>query len=265
MAPVSVEELDGIRRWFVGYSAGHVRGVGPAAEMARVVAEHSAHVRQESLLLAKDLGMESPAAALAGVLGLLHDVGRFEQEVRFSFFEPHRARHAERSVHVLDREDVLRPLPEPVQHLVRRSILRHGEDPRDPADDDETVLFFTRLLQDADKLDNWRIALREYEQVNGHRNPALRHGLIDSPGCSLRVRDQVMAGLPVNPHDLRNLNDLRLFQLGWLFSIHFPETLRHVHARATIDGLRHSLHGCGNTDALFAAVKRTVESGRSEQ
>ena len=267
LEPIAPGVLEEIRRWFAGYSSGFVRGVGASADIAKVIADHSRGVRRECLMLAQDLGLPPSARDLAEIVGLLHDVGLFEQPdvARSSFFKPDLHHDPDIQEHILDREGVLHPLPNPMQQIARQSILLHSASAPDPKGVDDTVQFYLHLLQDADTLDNWRIALREYEQINANKNPLLRHGLSDSPGYSLPVHDRIMAGHPVKPLDVRNLNDLRLLQVGWVFTLHFPESLRHTHTRNTIDSIRLSLNGCGNTEALFATAKDAVGGNKQTE
>jgi len=254
--------LAGAKDWLSAYASNFRLGDGPTVPMAAVLVEHSRQVSEEMLNLGGQLGLEDSMCELAGVIGLFHDVGRFGQGPGQGFFDVDAGREAgERGVAVLEQEGVPGQLSAPDLDVVRQCILAHHECLRTSRRETATVTLLTDILHDADRLDNWRIALREYRQVNGCRNPVVRHGLSDSPGCSLRVRNQVTAGRPVDARDVRNLNDLRLLQLGWIFDVRLQPTLERVRTRETLDALRRSLHGCGGLDALFAPAQARAQGG----
>ena len=74
--------------------------------------------------IARRMGLDEEDVQLAKVIGLLHDIGRFEQIKRFDSFEPGTMEHAAEIT-------------------------------------DERTLLHAKLIRDADKLDNCRVKLEE--------------------------------------------------------------------------------------------------------
>ncbi len=265
--PVEAAAVAAIDQWFHAYSSRNIRPGGAEGDEAKRQTTHARNVRTEAILLGADLGLDAAGRELAGLLGLLHDIGHFEWHPPIGFLDQDRsAEQAELGLTLLERDGVLESLPSQAQDIIRQSILRHGrgsdvrqteEDNREEA---EAVRFYTRLLKDADRMDNWRMALQEYQQVNGHRNPIVRHHLPETPGCSLAVREPILTGRSVDPYQVRNLNDLHLLQLSWVFDLQFEPTVLRVRARHIVSRLRLTLHGCGDTTKLFAAATAHLAS-----
>ena len=89
---------------------------------------------------------------LAQLIGLLHDIGRFEQLKRFDSFEPDTMDHAGMIRNFVE-EDTW-------DDVIRTGIARHS-DFRLEGIGDERTLMHARIIRDADKLDNCRVKLED--------------------------------------------------------------------------------------------------------
>ncbi|MBQ6928107.1 MAG: HD domain-containing protein [Oscillospiraceae bacterium] len=124
--------------------------------------EHTFRVATLSERYAKALGMCAEDTALAWFLGLLHDIGRFEQVRRFgTFVDSQSVDHAELSGDILFRDGLLdrfpeEGLPEAWKETAEISIRQHNK-LRLPDGLDARTLSFAELLRDADKTDIFRV------------------------------------------------------------------------------------------------------------
>lgn len=124
--------------------------------------EHTFRVAMLCERYAQALGMRAEDTALAWFLGLLHDIGRFEQVRRFgTFVDSQSVDHAELSGDILFRDGLLDRfpedgLPEGWKETAEVSIRQHNK-LRLPDDLDARTLSFAELLRDADKTDIFRV------------------------------------------------------------------------------------------------------------
>lgn len=124
--------------------------------------EHTFRVAELSEVYAKELGMSVPDSNLAWFLGLLHDIGRFEQIRRFgTFVDSHSVDHAELSGDILFREGLIdrfskEGLPEDWQTIAETAIRQHNK-LKLPDTLEARTRRFAEILRDADKTDIFRV------------------------------------------------------------------------------------------------------------
>jgi len=124
--------------------------------------EHTLRVAALSERYAAALGFTPADTALAWFLGLLHDIGRFEQVRRFgTFVDSQLLDHAQLSADILFVDGLLdrfpqEGLPEDWRTIAELSIRQHNK-LRLPDGLDERTKTFAELLRDADKTDIFRV------------------------------------------------------------------------------------------------------------
>ena len=107
---------------------------------------------------------------------------------------------------------------EEIQNLILCSIRYHNQASL-PREETKTCLFYSRLIRDADKLDIWRVITDYYHRKNGRRNVALELELPDTPGISKEVYRALMNRQSVEMKHVKNINDIKLLQAGWVYDI----------------------------------------------
>ena len=237
-------EKDAFSNWFDRYVAGFTAGGEAAPDVVknvRLKKDHSKRVVQEILLIAEGLGLDEETRRLAAVMALFHDIGRFEQYARYRTFADHKSEnHAALGVKILRQYRVLDSLPPSVADLVCRVVSYHNRAAL-PGDETRECLFYARLLRDADKLDIWQVVIDHYRRQNIDGNPAIELGLPDTPGMSDRVYGDVVDGKIVDARQIRNLNDFKLLQIGWVFDINFAPALEQVKERGYVESICRTL------------------------
>lgn len=241
---ISAMKNDGLRNWFDQYVAGFTAKENASPDLVtniRLKKNHSERVVKEILWIADQLNLDDDARDLAGVMALFHDIGRFEQYARFRTFADHKSEnHAELGVKILQHHRVLDCLPPDRADLICRVIAYHNRAVL-PENETEECLFYARLLRDADKLDIWRVLIDHYQRHGRDDNPAVELGLPDTPGMSDRVYDMVVNAKIVQARDMRNLNDFKLLQIGWVFDINFVPALQRVRDRGYVASICRTL------------------------
>lgn len=117
--------------------------------------------------IARGLELSAEEVELARIIGLLHDIGRFEQLKRFQSFEPYTMDHAAYGVDILfGEEQRIRDFTDrrDWDSVICEAIARHSDFALKGITDTRTLLH-ARLIRDADKLDNCRVKLKEPVEV----------------------------------------------------------------------------------------------------
>ncbi len=124
--------------------------------------EHTFRVAELSERYAKVIGLAGEDVDFAWLLGLLHDIGRFEQARRYgTFIDSQSTDHAELSGDVLFRDGLIgsfpsEGLPGNWRAMAETAVRLHNKLSLPDKLDDRTRLF-AQLLRDADKTDIFRV------------------------------------------------------------------------------------------------------------
>lgn len=184
--------------------------------------EHTYGVVKYAGEIARRMECSREDVELAELIGLLHDIGRFEQIRRFHSFEPGTMDHAvfgaellfgeEKMIRRFVREDLF-------DDLINAANRKHSDFKLEGIHDART-LFHAKLIRDADKLDNCRVKLvASIEAMLGVSEETAGEGLI-SPAVweSCLRRESVLSA------DRQVPVDYWVSYLAQYYDINFPET-----------------------------------------
>ncbi len=192
--------------------------------------QHTLRVTSLCERIARGLGMTPEDVGLAWLLGLLHDIGRFEQVRRYDTFnDAVSVGHAALGVQVLfdqlepDGQPFIRSfLPDPgSDELIRTAIATHS-DFRLPAELDERTRTFCQILRDADKIDILKVnCVCPIEDIYGVTDADMRASQL-SPTCV-----EVFYQHSCLPRGIRNFPaDIMLSHICFAWEIVFPQSLQ---------------------------------------
>lgn len=124
-------------------------------EKVRLKIEHTYRVSSLCRQIAVSLGLPSQEAELAWLIGLLHDVGRFEQLKNYgTFIDAESIDHARYGADILFGQGRIRDYVETAEEdeLLRTAVYYHNAY-RIPEDLDPRTERFCHIIRDADKID----------------------------------------------------------------------------------------------------------------
>ncbi len=225
------------REWFEEYTSRvHCQDAETEANIMLKLG-HTYRVCENIKAIAGSLGVTGDDLALAQVIALLHDVGRFEQLRGFGSFDDRMTLdHAMLGLKVINRAGVLCSLSKRERNLVRRSIWHHNKY-RIPVTEKAEVAFFSKLIRDADKLDILGVVTEHFKTRDLHPNRALDFGMTDELVLSTEVVSDILQGKMVGVAVLKTLGDLRLLYLSWIFDINFPITFALIKEKGYLERL----------------------------
>ena len=117
--------------------------------------DHSIRVMNLMMKYAKELGFDSYEVELASVIGLLHDIGRFEQLKEYdSFNDKETIDHATLGVKLLFEDNLIKKFwsNKDDYELIKFAIKNHNKLNIEKSDN-EKFLKYTKLIRDTDKID----------------------------------------------------------------------------------------------------------------
>ena len=185
----------------------------------------------EEIATRMHLGQED--IQLAKIIGLLHDIGRFEQIRRFHSFEPGTMDHAVYGAELLfGKEQMIRRFvkEDSFDRLIETAIAKHS-DFRLEGITDERTLLHARLIRDADKLDNCRVKLEESMETLLDMDEETVGASEISPNvwASCLTEESVLSA------DRVTGMDYWMSYLALYFDINFPETYQIIRENNYID------------------------------
>ena len=224
------EQFAKIENWFWAYVESFVSEDDFVAANLELKNLHTRRVRDEMRYLTDTLSLNDSDTLIADTIALLHDTARFEQFVKYRTYADAKSfNHSTRAVDILTEHGVLECLSDSERKIIEAAIACHGA--KELCDKlDDGALMFTKLIRDADKIDIFRVAIKNYHEFE--RCP---EGLVqdipepNSGGWTDAVLQAMMNRQPVGYDQLRTINDVKLLQMGWIFDVNFPQTLKRMH------------------------------------
>lgn len=201
-------------------------------DKVRLKIAHTYGVTECSRQIAERIGLNREDAELAQLIGLLHDIGRFEQVKRFDSFEPSVMDHAAFGVEILFEEGMIRKFvtEDRWDRIIRIAIAKHSDFKLQGIRDTRELLH-AKIIRDADKLDNCRVKIADAVETI-LEVPAEEVGKED---ISAEVMEQFLRKESVYSPARRTKMDYWLSYLAYFFDINFQETLDIVREKQYVE------------------------------
>jgi hypothetical protein len=230
-------DLAFFKSWFKQYVSEFYSTAGNGLDAIVLKEKHTERTCREIVSLGRELGLSEQDLMLAETSALFHDIGRFSQWSRYgTFVDSESENHAALGLKVLSRHKVLERLTAAEREGVQESI-RHHNQREVPGGIPPRLLFFVRLLRDADKLDVWRVVIHHAENDDVPQGGFLTGGVPAGVSWSPAIMADLRRQIPPEQSSVRNQNDLFLLRLGWIFDLNFAQSCRRVLERHYIERL----------------------------
>ena len=204
-------DLERVKKEFDKY----VSNYDMAVKEIRLKYHHSYKVMDLMKELANMLNLNKEETDLAQVIGLLHDIGRFEQFKDFNTFVDERSEdHAdEGAIYLIDKGHIRDFIDDDkYDEIIKKAIKNHNKKYIDENVKDEKELFFAKMIRDCDKIDLYRCYAVDHElqfKAEDIRESILeefhKNGIVDV--ATKKTKSEVV-----------------ILILGFLFDINFDES-----------------------------------------
>lgn len=185
--------------------------------------EHSLRVMEDSKKIGESLKLSKEKIELASLIGLVHDIGRFEQYNRNNtYLNEMLLDHANLGVKVLLENDYIKKYIDDEQSIpiILKAIENHN---KFKIEDDlsKEELLFSKIIRDADKLDIL------YEAENIFWNTQREKENVENGKISIKIEQQFKVEKQVKKlgNERNDTVDGLLILLSYIYDINFKETL----------------------------------------
>ena len=195
---------------------------------------HTYGVVECSRQITQRMGLPEEDRQLAQLIGLLHDIGRFEQLKRYNSFEPNTMDHASFGVQILFEEGMIRQFVQDNtwDSIIRTAIAKHS-DYKLEGIEDSRELMHARIIRDADKLDNCRVKLEDpIETMLG-----VSAEEVGKTKISPEVMEQVYRKESILSQTRKTKMDYWVSYLAYFFDINYEATFQIIREQNYVDRL----------------------------
>jgi uncharacterized protein (DUF1697 family) len=257
------EDMEFFRKWFLSYVNQFSSPDSFIQANIKLKIEHTARVCENILLLAKAEKLEEKNFMLAETIALFHDLGRFEQFVKYrTFNDLESENHALLGAKILEKTEILSLLSKEEQDLILKAIEYHNimEIPSF-AENSKGLLFYLKLIRDADKLDILKLLSEESLEKERSKTSALDFYLPDTPGFSRQIVRDILNNKMAKIGDVRNQNDIRLLRLSWVFDLNLPSAFAILKAQGYLNKIMSSLPETEEMGVIRKHLENCLKTG----
>ena len=182
---------------------------------------HSLRVMNLAKKYSKLLGFTDEDIEIASIIGLLHDIGRFEQfRIYHSFSDSKTFDHANYGAKMLFKNNLIEKFYHNSQHykIIEYAIKNHNKLAINTKYKSKKMIKHAKLLRDIDKIDIIFLNSNIKE---------IRHEAT-SQSISNRVINSIKKHESVNKKHIKNINDKIAFRFSFAFDINYDICLREL-------------------------------------
>lgn len=252
--------LSTVTAWFHDYAEQYSNEDEQCRHVVAQKKYHSLQVADVIVQIGIKLSLDRKDLYLAKIIGLLHDVGRFEQFKRFrTLFDRNSVDHGRLGVASIEKSGILNVLSQDAQQLLIKPILYHNQ-ARIPKEATRKILLLSRLIRDADKVDIFRFVCDRMHKHSLVDQKIFDENFLDSNvHASKPVLQALMEGRIVAIDDVRSQADLQLMRASWLYDVNFKPTLAIIREYNYLKTIRSALPPSKAIDYIFDKIEDHIE------
>ena len=238
--------------------AAYVKNYDVSDGKIRLKIEHTYKVADLCERIAKSEGCLPQQVDTAWLIGLLHDIGRFEQLKRFgTFIDSESIDHAAFGADLLFGDGLIREFiqEDSGNHLLERAIRTHSAF-RLPEDFDRETMMFCNIIRDADKIDIMRVNVESpLEEIYNVSTEKLRGDVIS---------DRVLASFFEEHATLRDYKktavDYIAGHISLVYELVYPYSIREAYRQGFLHKMIDFQSDNPRTREQFQIIRQRVEN-----
>lgn len=189
---------------------------------------HTYHVAENAKKIAQELNLGKEDIDLAELIGILHDIGRFEELKITKELNSVKFDHAGDGSKMLFEKGMIRKFIEDNQYdnIIKRAIENHSKLEIEK-DLDERTLLHSKIIRDADKIDNYRVKKDEKIEAIFPKRVNKKEDMEESK-LSDKVYNTILDKKCVDIHDRVTPLDFWVCILAFTFDLNFDASYKIV-------------------------------------
>ena len=192
---------------------------------------HSIRVMNLCIKYAKKLGFNDEDVSLAKVIGLLHDIGRFEQIKNYhTFLDKESIDHAEYGKKILFEDDLIRNFitEDKYDEIIKKAISNHNK-PCISNDLTDYERLHAMIIRDADKTDILYLSTVGDEKTIFENSNLCKETITDEIYYDLMQKEKI------NYNNIHSAADILLCHFAYIYDYNFSTMLKFVDSKGYID------------------------------
>ena len=233
----------------------YVSNYDPTVGRIKLKIEHIKRVAENIKNIALEQGLDSEQIKLAEIIGLLHDIGRFEQVRLYdTFSDKISVNHGEYGVKVLFKDGLINKfkLSEKDKEIVKLAILNHNRDKIQEGLDDEQLLY-AKMIRDADKLDIY-YTMCKYDFKDTFWYPDF-----DCEEISDLIMNEFKNDKKVNYADIKNNADVIVIFYAYVYDLYFETTKNILKEKNYLEKFTEKVCKNFKSEKIHTQVKEILE------
>ena len=210
----------------------------------RIKVKHILRVVEMSKLIAIDLNLDDEQTKLAQLIGIFHDIGRFEQVRVYNTFSDKDSGvdHAQYSLKVLYEDGLIKKFIDTDKYddIIKVAVYNHNKAEIDKSLTGDALLF-AKIIRDADKMDIYRVMnedkMEDIFWYKDFKNLTMKKELME------KFKNEHF----ISYKYIENNADLILVFYGYIFDFNFNFCLRYIKNKKYLD-------------SFYNRIKETFES-----
>lgn len=195
---------------------------------------HMYHVANNSAKISKMMGLSEKEQKLAELIGLLHDIGRFEQIKQYNTFADSKSiDHGQKGVEVLFKNGLIKEFVQEKEEydIIYKAIYNHNKYEIEKGLSEREMLH-CKIIRDADNLDIYRGLMEQKIEDFGYFNSKN----ISEEIISLKIFEEFKKEKLIVYSDVETDMDVMVAIIAHIYAINFKETLNIIKENNYING-----------------------------
>ena len=212
---------------------------------------HSYRVMENMVTIAKKLNLNKKDIELAKCIGILHDIGRFEQFSEYHTFKDIQIDHADYGVKAIKEKNILKHfnIDKEDYEVVYKAIKNHNKYSIEN-NLNERELLFSKMIRDADKLDIMYVL----------GEPKIRDFINeDGSEISEKIKRDFYKDKIIKYSDIKTHGDRIPTYLAYIHDINFYITIKIIKDNKYIDKIYNRLKNKEKYKEYFEYIKKRVD------
>lgn len=209
----------------------YVKKYNPEDEKIKIKIAHIERVSQIAKKLAEELNLNDEDVKLAELIGLLHDIGRFEQVRRYNtFVDKDSINHGEFGVKILFDNSLIREFVDTDRYdeIIKLAILNHNRADIEKGLTERENLH-ARIIRDADKTDIF------YVLTTGDKKAIWESDDLSNDIVTDEIYREFMEDKYINYQKRNTSVDILISHFAYVYDFNFRQTLNIIKENKYID------------------------------
>lgn len=188
--------------------------------------KHTYGVVEIAEYIAIGLNLSKEDVELAKMIALLHDIGRFEQAVRYDNFDDYNSiDHADLGVELLFKDNLIRKFisEDKYDSIIEKAIKNHNKFEIEEGLNEKELLH-AKIIRDADKIDNFRV--KQYQDFYSLYKSS--EEIVEREKISEDVWNEFLSGKTIISSHRKTHMDKWLSYLAWVYDYNFIPSLKYM-------------------------------------